>query len=128
MGKMTGIGMGYWAAVSASPCEAHSDIPLDIPWDWGVQGQHSHIQVPPPGCLFFICAALLPMFVPWCSCYHFVQQGLPRDCAFYSRGDSNIKIYLIFIQSAAVIHLQTEQREVQGGGLGPHSLCNAVII
>lgn len=55
MWEIAGIGMGL--------CQLRVKLilstPLDTPWDWGGQGQHSHILLPPPGCVFFICAALL---------------------------------------------------------------------
>lgn len=55
--------------------------------------------------LYLFCATLFPMFITWCPCYHVMQQGLQRDCAFCSRGDSSIRIHFIFTQSVAVTDL-----------------------
>lgn len=114
---------GLLAAVSASPGEAHS---VNSPWDWGGQGQHSHILVPPPGCLLFICAALLCTLVFLLSlCAARAAEGL---CLLQQRW-LKYKDGLNFYPECSVIDLQTpEQREVQGGGTEPHTLYNAVII
>lgn len=93
--KTAGTGVGSWAAGSAPPCGARSVTALNIPWDWGVQGQHSHILQDISVLHLCHCSS---HYVPWCSCWHLVQQGQQRDCAFCSRGNSNIKIYWIFIQ------------------------------
>lgn len=76
--------------------------------------------------LDFFCATLLPTFVTWCPCYHFVQQGLQRDCAFCSRGDSNTLHF--YPECCSHRSLSTGRRKVQGGKTGPYTLCHAVII